>query len=236
MKAKLIRTHTESLAKNIVSFWFEPEKPIQYEAGQYIEMSLPHEHPDDRGIKRWFTLSSSPSDAPLVSITTKFAEKSSSFKFALHALKVGDSVHLTGPFGDFVLPIDSARPLVFVAGGIGITPFHSIIKFLYDTKQERNITFLYSVNTEHEMVFQDLFEHYGMKRVIVVSKSEGSWDGQTGQLTGGRILELTRPADDALIYISGPEPMVEAFDAQLAEIGIDKTRLVGDFFPGYKNI
>lgn len=236
MKAKLVRTHTENLAGNIISFWFEPEKPLDYVAGQYTELSLPHEQPDDRGTKRWFTLSSSPSDAPLVSITTKFAQKPSSFKAALRGLKPGDNVHLAEPFGDFVLPVDERIPLVFVAGGIGITPFHSIIKFLYDTKQERDITFLYSVAAEHEMIFQDLFEPYGMKRVLVVDKPQGSWDGETGQLTGQRIVDLTHPVDDALIYISGPGLMVEALKEQLIKLDIDKTRVVGDFFPGYTNI
>lgn len=226
MKAKLVRRHAESLAGNVVSFWFEAEQPIDYVAGQYMEMSLPHKAPDGRGQKRWFTLSSSPTDAPLVSITTKFAERSSSFKAALRALKVGSVVHLSGPFGDFVLPVDSARPLVFVAGGIGITPFHSIVKFLHDTKQQRDIAFLYSVNSERDMIFQDLFESYGLKRHLIVGE----------RLTGQQILNLAQPADDALIYISGPEPMVETLNDQLANLGINKTRLVGDFFPGYVKV
>jgi ferredoxin-NADP reductase len=199
-------------------------------------MSLPHPNPDERGTRHWFTLSSSPTDAPLVCITTKFAERSSSFKAALRKLKPGDSVDISDPMGDFVLPKDEQIPLVFVAGGIGITPFHSIIKFLYDTKQERDITFIYAVNNEHEMVFQELFEHYGMKRIIVVSKPEGTWDGETGQLSGQQILDLAKPTDNALIYISGPDPMVEALDRYLATSGIEKSRLVGDFYPGYTKV
>jgi len=234
MKAVLDHVHKET--DSITTFWWRAEKPVDYIAGQYIEMTLPHEHPDERGIKHWFTLSSSPTDAPLVSNTTKFAERSSSFKTALRKLKPGDSVDITEPMGDFVLPKDASIPMVFVAGGIGITPFHSIIKWLYDTKQERDITLLYAVNNEHEMVFQDLFEHYGMKRIIIVNKPQGQWDGVTGQLTGKRILDLAKPATDALIYISGPEQMVEALQADLEKLGIEKNRLVGDFFPGYQNV
>ena len=228
--------HVHKETDSITTFWWRAEKPVDYIAGQYIEMTLPHEHPDERGIKHWFTLSSSPTDAPLVSNTTKFAERSSSFKTALRKLKPGDSVDITEPMGDFVLPKDASIPMVFVAGGIGITPFHSIIKWLYDTKQERDITLLYAVNNEHEMVFQDLFEHYGMKRIIIVNKPQGQWDGVTGQLTGKRILDLAKPATDALIYISGPEQMVEALQADLEKLGIEKNRLVGDFFPGYQNV
>ncbi len=231
MQATLRKTHRE--AENITTFWFEPEKAIEYIAGQYIEMTLPHSNPDERGIKHWFTLSSSPIDAPLVSITTKFAERSSTFKAALRRKQPGDTIMLSEAMGDFVLPKDSTIPLVFVAGGIGITPFHSIIKWLLDTHQERDITFLYAVNNEHEMVFQKLFEHYGMKRIIVVNTPISIWDGQTGRLTGGRIIELAQPTDDSLIYISGPEPMVEGLDKDLHKLGVEKSHLVGDFFPGY---
>src|SRR5579864_7110707 len=144
MKATLVRTHKE--AANISTYWWRTEKAVDYIAGQYIEMTLPHSQPDERGTKHWFTLSSSPTDAPLVSNTTKFAEKSSTFKLALRRLKPGDSVTISEPMGDFVLPKDASIPLVFVAGGIGITPFHSIIKWLHDTKQSRNLTFIYSVS------------------------------------------------------------------------------------------
>jgi ferredoxin-NADP reductase len=237
MKATLVRTHIENFAKNIRTFWFEPELPLDQISGQYIEMTLHHDKPDDRGEKRWFTLSSSPTDAPLVSITTIFAaDKGSSFKQALAKLKPGDTLSISDPMGDFVLPKDSTIPLVFVAGGIGITPFHSIIKWLYDTKQARDISFIYSVATEHELVFQDLFEHYGLQRHIIVGHPEGTWDGATGQLSGKRILTLAKPSEDALIYISGPETMVESLDSQLARHGIAKSRLVGDFFPGYPTV
>lgn len=233
MVVTFVRSHHENIAKNIITFWFKPKKPIDYIAGQYIELHLPHDNPDDRGIKRWFTLSSSPSDAPLVSITTKFAEKSSTFKQALRHLKPGQEIHMSDPMGDFVLPKDSDIPLVFVAGGIGITPFHSIIKWLHDSKQGRDITFVYTVNNEQEMVFQDLFEQYGLKRILVVSKPIGTWDGEVGKLDGKRILDLSKPKSDSLIYISGPEPMVESLDQQLIDSKISESRLVGDFFPGY---
>ncbi len=224
MKAKFIRRQHE--ATNIITFWFEPERPISYLAGQYTELTLPHGQSDNRGIKRWFTLSSSPTDVPLVSITTKFAEEGSTFKQTLKKLAVSTVVDMAEPMGDFVLPKDNKIPLVFVAGGIGITPFHSIIKWLHDTKQERDISFLYSVNSEHEIVFQDLFEHYGMARHILTGE----------RLSGQKILGLAKPANDALIYISGPEPMVEALQKQLEDLGIEKNRLVGDFFPGYNKV
>jgi len=233
MKARLVRRHTENISKNIISFWFEPEHPLKHIAGQYIELTLQHHNHDDRGVRRWFTVSSSPTDSPLMSITTKFSSPGSTFKQSLHSLHINNSVNISEPMGDFVLPKDNNVPLIFIAGGIGITPFHSIVQYLYDTKQVRDITFLYSVNNEHEMVFQDLFEKYGMSRTIILSQPTGQWTGQTGQLTGERVLELTKPTDNHLLYISGPEPMVEGLTDSLEKLGINKAQLIGDFFPGY---
>ena len=68
---QIILDHTEDIAENIKTFWFVPKKPMDYIAGQFIEMTLPHDHPDERGQKHWFTLSSSPTE-PLISITNKF--------------------------------------------------------------------------------------------------------------------------------------------------------------------
>ncbi len=236
MKAKLDHIVHENKAKTINSFWFEPEKPLDQIAGQFIEMTIEHDSPDDRGIKRWFTVSSSPTDAPLFSITTKFSTPSSSFKTALSQLKKDDTVTISDPMGDFVLPKDSDIPLVFVAGGIGVTPFHSIIKWLHDTQQSRDISLLYAARVEPELVFLKLFESYGMPRHILLSEPDSSWTGEVGQLSGQRIVEIANPRKDSLVFVSGPEIMVELLQEQLTAAGIEKSRQVGDFFPGYSGL
>lgn len=228
--------HAEPQASNIVSFCFKPEKPVKQTAGQFIEMRLPHENRDKRGDKRWFTLSSAPTEE-LISITTKFAaENGSSFKQTLRSLKPGAELQISEPMGDFVLPKDPSIPLVFVAGGIGLTPFHSIIKWLADTGERRDIHMLYGVNNPDEIVFRDLFETYCTEFDIIVSKPSPGWKGLTGNLSAERILELIGNVDNKLIYLSGPEPMVEAFDKDLKKLGVNKKQLVTDFFPGYAEI
>jgi ferredoxin-NADP reductase len=236
MKAKLDHIVHENDSKTINSFWFEPDVPLDYIAGQFIEMTIEHDNPDERGIKHWFTVSSSPSDAPLISITTKLSDPGSSFKKVLHGLRKGDQVTISDPMGDFVLPKDPEIPLIFVAGGIGITPFHSIIKWLSDTKQSRDISLLYAARVESELVFLELFENYGMKRGVLLSEPDDTWAGKTGQLSGQRIIEMTMPQDNSLVFVSGPEKMVESLQEQLTASGIDKSRQVGDFFPGYNGL
>lgn len=234
---KAVFDHADKLAEHISTFWFKPERPMQYTAGQFTELTLKHAHPDDRGVKRWFTLSSAPG-GELVSITTKYAgdDKSSSFKKALFALEPDTEVTLADAMGDFVLPKLTQTPLIFVAGGIGLTPFHSIFEWLINTGETRNIRFLYAVSSEDDIVWQDVFDKAGIKATIVVGQPSESWGGLRGQLDAETILGLEKPTDDTLIYLSGPEPMVEALEAQLEAKGIDKRQLVGDFFPGYPTI
>ena len=227
--------HLEKEAENVRTFYFRPPAPISYTAGQYIELSVPHLHPDKRGQKRWFTLSSSPSHE-LVSITTKFVlggGKSSSFKHALLKLQKGDEVAMSEPMGDFVLPKFLQIPLIFVAGGIGITPYHSMLNWLHDSKEERPITMIYGVGSEDEIIFQDTLNRSKHHVIIIVKEPSPTWGGEQGQLNAELIRGLGQPKKDSLIYISGPEPMVEKLNIDLIKQGIKQSQLVTDFFPNY---
>jgi ferredoxin-NADP reductase len=234
---KAVFDHHRDEADNIRTFYFRPEKPVRYTAGQYTHLALPHPNPDKRGAKRWFTLSSSPTDE-LLSITTKYAgdKDTSSFKRALFRVEPGTEVHMASPMGDFVLPKLIQTPLVFVAGGIGVTPFHSMLEWLAATGEQRPIKLLYGVRSEDEIVFKDTFGRAGIEPTIVVSDPSPAWGGERGRITADLILGLEKPSDETLIYISGPEPMVKAMAKELQEKGIPKARLVTDEFPNYPDV
>ncbi|HSX27673.1 MAG TPA: FAD-dependent oxidoreductase [Patescibacteria group bacterium] len=217
--------HRQHETDNIYTFWFKPKEPIKYIAGQFTEIKLPHPKTDDRGDKRWFTLSSSPTDK-LLSITTKFAEeKSSSFKKTLFALKPGTELNLADPMGDFVLPKDKSRPLLFVAGGMGITPYHSIIKWLKDNNEKRHIQLIYAVSKPEYRVFDSLFEDYSLKYTPIL-----------GSLDLEMILKIAKEDAEKLVYISGPEPLIEDLVKGIEKAGVPKHQLVTDYFPGYKTV
>jgi ferredoxin-NADP reductase len=234
---RVLLHHTQDEAANIRTFYFRPDKPVHYTAGQFIELTVPHTKPDDRGQKRWFTLSSSPTDE-LLSITTKFAgsAKSSSFKKALFKLEPGTELVMAEPMGDFVLPKLIQTPLIFVAGGIGVTPFHSILSWLATTGEERPVKLLYAVHSEDEIVFQSTFDKAGIQPTIVVGEPSPPWGGERGQITAELILGLEKPSEDTLVYVSGPEPMVEKLERDLKRAGIKRSQLVLDFFPNYSGI
>ena len=225
--------HADDITNDIRTFWFKPEHQLRYTAGQYTELTLEHPNPDDRGQKRWFTLSSPPG-GDLVSITTRRAhDQSSSFKKALWGMQPGHQVDLAEAMGDFVLPKLIQTPLIFVAGGIGITPFHSIAEWLKDVREKRPIRLLHAVRTEDDIIFQEIFAAAGIDETVVVSEPTASWGGVRGRLDAATILGLEKPTDDTLIYLSGPEPMLEALEKDLLEQGVDQRQLVTDFFPGY---
>lgn len=234
MQVSLVRTESANPAGTAKTFWFKPEKSLRYTAGQFIELYLPHKQPDERGIKHWFTLSSSPTDE-LISITTKLDPvHSSTFKQALAALQPGAVVTMSEPMGDFVLPQDTAIPLIFVAGGIGVTPIHSMIKWLHDKQQVRNISLLYAVNQPEELAFEELFRSTpGVTLIPIYTQPPAGWQGLSGRLTAEIILSYVQPGSNPLIYVSGPEPMTEALEASLLASGVSSDRLVLDFFPGY---
>lgn len=230
MKAAFVRSEQE--APDIWTYYFEPEQPISYTAGQFTEWILDHKNPDSRGIKRWFTISASPSDE-LISLTTKFSQKSSSYKKALQKMKPGDIIKISDTMGDFVLPKLIQTPLVFVAGGIGITPYHSMLSWLSQTNETRHIKMIHAVKTEEEAIFAKTIEVSGIHRTVVVSEPTDAWGGERGHVSAEMILGIEKPSPDTLIYVSGPEPMVEQLELDLKELGIKPSQLVLDFFPNY---
>lgn len=215
----------EDITPAVKTLWFRPERPVRFIAGQFTELFLPHEDADERGVRRWFTISSSPTEE-LIGITTKFvAGDGSSYKRHLQALRPGARLKMADPMGDFVLPKNPSIPILFVAGGMGITPVRSMVKWLLDTGEQRDITLLYSVSTPDRRAFHDLLTQYPMRYVPEVSKNDG-------RITVEKILALLN-IPDAQIFLSGPEKLVETLYKELQTKGVMPERIVADYFPGY---
>ena len=216
-------------AKDIYKFWFEPLKKFSFRPGQFLQWTLPHSRADDRGTRRWFTIASSPTEEKVL-LTTKFSDRSSTFKQALRELKPGAEIATSDPDGDFILPIDPTMKLVFIAGGIGITPYRSMIKYLLDTKQSRDIIIIYAAKTAEEFSFKELLAQateIGLNTIYIQTE-------KTGFITPEMIKKEIPDWAQRTFYISGPEPMVEAYEKMLKETGIKDAGIRTDFFPGYE--
>lgn len=228
------KTH---LTSDIWRFEFKKPADLSFTAGQFMQYSLPHAQVDDRGAKRWFTISAAPTE-PVITITTRIFEKMSSFKHALNSLPAGSSIYATGPDGDFVLPTDKKQPVVMIAGGIGVTPFHSQIKELVDKAESRPITLIYGAKTPADFVYNDVFAQAAKQSpsfhlVRVVGTPDAAWQEQTGQITDDMIRVAAPDIATTAIYVSGPEPMVDSFKPRLLKLGFSEISIHGDWFPGY---
>jgi ferredoxin-NADP reductase len=222
----------EKLKPRVITFWFKPEARVRFEPGQFAEVRIPHTNVDNRGDMREFSITSLP-DEPKVAITANFAEHGSSFKQALMRLRPGDEVFIAEPMGDFVLPKDATIPLVFVAAGIGSTPYVSMVKWLAVRNERRKIQFIYSVSSPDNFIFLDLFRGYPLELIPIVSRAADGWDGQTGRLSAEKLLKMIDSVGEKLIYLAGPQSFIEPLYNKLLGLGIPRRQLLLDYFPGY---
>lgn len=226
------------ISPDCVDFVFTPHSTLTYEPGQYMEWTLPHHGTDARGNRRYFTLASSPTELD-VRVDAKFYDTGSSYKKAMLAMDSSSPIVADHIAGDFVLPKNPKRKLVFIAGGIGVTPYRSMIKYLIDTKEPRSITLLYSAKTQKDFVYTDVFEQargIGVRTVYVVTGQGEAVSGKYARR--GRIDAemITRDIPDYVertFYISGTQSMVRSIQHTLRGIGVPSRHIKVDYFSGY---
>jgi ferredoxin-NADP reductase len=225
MKLTLDRRKREVVG--VESFIFKPEKPLVWKAGQYLHYVLHHEPTDNRGSDRWFTIASAPFEKEPM-ITTRLAkDKGSSFKTALSSLKIGESIEISEVEGDFIVE-DTTQEYVFIAGGIGITPFHSILKELDHAGIKLNVTLLYA-NRDAQVPYQEEFLAFSKDNSNLKIHYITTPDRIDENKIRGLIPDIQKP----LFYVSGPEPMVEALGNMLKTMGVPLDHIKQDWFPGY---
>ncbi len=227
----------KQLTKNIYEFIFSSETKMKFKPGQYLEWTLPMEKSDSRGNRRYFTISSSPTENN-IHVGVKFNDNGSEYKKTLQSLAIGDAIVAAGLSGEFILPKNKNKKLVFIAGGIGVTPFRSMIKYLIDTNEKRNIILLYSNYRHEDIVYKELFDMaknaFGMKTFYFVT-DENNGDGNFihERISAENIKKLIPDFAERYFYISGSNAMVKGVAASLKEIGIAKNHVKNDYFPGF---
>jgi ferredoxin-NADP reductase len=242
-QARYSRTVTTTLrlvdkqheAENVTSFLFEADEPTTYQAGQYFRYTLAHPEPDNRGIARTFTIASFPAE-PSIRIATRLSTPCSSFKRALAGLQPGAILEASGPSGRFVYA-ETDAPVVLVAGGIGITPFRSILGDLASRRVHPRVVLLYS-NRTVDIPFRAFLDGLvsgwpELEIVYAVTQPNQEWRGPTGRIDGAFIKRCVPGLAQALFFVSGPTGLVEAMRATLAEIGVEASRIKHEAFPGY---
>lgn len=237
---QVLRLHLKSVKSctpQIFDFAFVSDLKPNFLPGQYLEWTLPIVHADTRGNRRYFTIASSPTDEELHLGVRIDQSRSSMFKKTLLDMKEGDCLVASHLAGEFILPIDKNKKLLFVAGGIGITPFWSMTQWLYSTKQKRDIVLFYAANNEEDFAYQKQFEAMkeiiGMEIIYLVSKPSSVWQGVTGFLTKELIEAEVPDYHSRYCYLSGPNAMVENYRHLLKTMGIKRSQIKTDYFPGF---
>jgi ferredoxin-NADP reductase len=215
----------QEVAPGIWQYWFRPERPVDFVPGQYVDLQLTGVIGDPRGASRVFSFTSLPSD-PSVSFVLKHFELQTPYKHRLQALQPDDTATINDAMGDLVLPKSPAVPLVFVAGGIGIASFASMLQDLLARREERQIFFFYALRSRREQIFRDLTDGYplALKSIAIAPN----------RLTGQEIVDSTPP--DAQIYLSGSQKFVEGLRTDLAGLDIAHEQIVFDYFDGYAEL
>ena len=240
-KEKLMLTlQQKKLAANSTyDFIFSSDKNIDFEPGQYLEWTIPENGSDSRGNRRYFTIASSPTENT-INMGIKFYPNPSSFKKNLANMKIGDKMVASQLAGDFTLPKNTKKKIVFIAGGIGVTPFRSMIKYLLDRKEKRDIVLFYLNKTMEDVAYKDIFDSavslLGIKVVYVFSDVPPADYGPNvkfGTLDSKMITSEVPDFKDRYFYISGPHGLVSAFEGNLQTLGVSKRRIISDFFPGF---
>jgi len=223
--AMLRLKHITQLAPDIYDAAFErPAHMFAFSAGQYLEWTLPHAHPDLRGNRRIFSIASAPTE-PDIHIGFRHYEHSSTFKTALLAMSPGKYIRAAHVAGNFMLPADLSQPLLFIAGGIGITPLRSMVQQLVDTGQQADIVLLYFAARAEDFVYRDVFDSavaLGVRTQYIV-----------GRPTAEAIAAATQDAAARTAYLSGPDALVTGTKALLRSIGVPAAHIHTDHFTGY---
>ncbi len=234
MKATI--AEKREVAKGTLLVLFAVDDYPAYRPGHYFWVELPDRgHQDEKGLRRHISLVTSPTEPGVVGLATRLRD--TAFKRTLAELEVGDEVEVEEPKGSFLLPEDTSVDYVFIAGGIGITVFRSMLRYIADEGLPYRITLVYSNRDRESAAFLDELEELeqridGLRLVLTMTEQEG-WEGETRQLDAEVLRELLGGLEDRQFLVAGPTPMAKGVSGSLLAAGLTEEQVWTDGFSGY---
>ena len=229
----------KEIAEGTMAFRFEKPSGWAFKAGQYFDMTLldPSET-DSEGNVRSFSIASAPHEETLM-VATRMRD--TAFKRVLRAMPFGTAVKIEGPSGDLILQDDIARSAVFLAGGIGITPFRSIVHWAAKEKLPNRIVLFYSNRRPEDAPFlaelQSLERDNPRYKLIAsmteMEKSHRPWNGETGLIDQEMLGKYLKGAASPIYYVAGPPAMVKGLHEMLNQAGMKDDDIRAEEFAGY---
>lgn len=227
------------VAEDTMVFWFDTSgTKFTFEAGQNADYTLfdPPET-DAEGNKRTFSFASSPHHKDQYMIATRM--RPTAFKNSLKTIPVGTKVKIEGPLGNMLLHQDASKPAVMIAGGIGITPFRSMIEWATYKRLQHRITLIYSNRTPAATAFLNDLERWAaentnLKLVLTITDSDNpSWKYERNRIDQAFLRKHVPDVRLPIFYIAGPPAMVLAIRKMLLDLGASKNSIKLESFSGY---
>lgn len=231
------------IAEFTAGFWFEKPADFSFKPGQYIQLTLKElVSPDPKGNNRVFSIASSPRDQDIM-IATRLT--GSNYGETLMHMPIGTEVEIDGPFGSFALPNDTSKPVVLLAGGIGITTFRSMAKHAAEEKLPHQITLLYTNRTPASTAFLGDLEAWARENPnfrFVATVTDAIPQGQawgdspyqrTGFIDANFIASVVPDLEQPVYYVAGPPAMVHAIVYTLVGMGVAEDNIKQEEFAGY---
>jgi ferredoxin-NADP reductase len=243
-KAKLISR--SEIAEGTMAFRFERPPGWTFKAGQFVDITLLNPPETDvEGNVRGFSIASAPYED---TITVATRMRNTACKRVLATMPLQTEVQIEGPFGDLALHNNAKKPAIPLAGGIGITPFHSMVLWAAHEKLPHRIFLFHSNNRPEDAPFlEELREiekqnpnYKYVPTMTAMERSHRQWSGETGIIRAEMLskhLQARTPSDpviaDAIYYIAGPPEMVAALRKMLVDWGADEDNIRAEEFAGY---
>jgi ferredoxin-NADP reductase len=234
----------EEIAANTMAFHFSKPEDFNFKAGQAVDVVLPDaslsdpQSTDPQSGRHTFSIVSAPYEGELV-LATRIRD--SAFKRAFKSMATGSAVIVEGPFGSLTLHNNRARAAVFIAGGIGITPFMSILRQAALDRSDRQMLLLYSNRRPESAAFLDELHrieqqsrNFHLVSVITeASLANVPWEQQSGPIDEALIKKSVAELPAPIYYLVGPPGMVESMRSTLNRIGVDDDDIRSEEFYGY---
>jgi ferredoxin-NADP reductase len=227
------------VAERTLAFQFEKPAAFTFKPGQYINLTLldPPET-DTEGNVRTFSIASAPGE-PTLMVATRMRD--SAFKRVAGRMPLGTEVRLEGPFGNLTLHGDATRPAAFLAGGIGITPFRSILVHAAKARLPHRLFLFYSNRRPEDAAFLDELQALQQENpnytfvgtMTAMERSERPWLGETGHMNRTMLAQVLNGVARPIFYIAGPPQMVSGLHAMLNGAGVTNSVVRTENFVGY---
>ena len=234
-RVRLKLKEIQKVSDRVYTYVFQPDRRVTFRPGQYMEWTLANVPYDSRGNRRTFTIASSPTESE-IHLGLKYYEPASMYKAEFMKLEPGDMIFGSQLAGNFTLDGGNTK-LAFIAGGIGITPFRSMVKYLTDTQMQSDVILLYVVSDPQEFAYvKELTESQavGVKVVPIVTDLSYKMPGiVTAKVTAELLHQLIPDHAERTFYVSGSNAMVDGTKGYLQALGVPRRQIKTDHFSGY---